>query len=148
MAKVLIGNFKGPKGDKGDKGDRGPQGPKGEQGPVGLVNADAAIEFEDYTTEGVEVPTPEAAMAEIVSGKSLKGIISNIKAFFKGVVTLGMIVNNLDDVLAVEEGTVLPVGCKALQEVSAKIQLLMYVKTDVKQLNAGNNSFIVEPPSV
>lgn len=87
-------------------------------------------------------------MAEIVSGKSLKGIISNIKAFFKGVVTLGMIVNNLDDVLAVEEGTVLPVGCKALQEVSAKIQLLMYVKTDVKQLNAGNNSFIVEPPSV
>ena len=28
------------------------------------------------------------------------------------------------------------------------MELLMYVKTDVKQLNAGNNSFIVEPPSV
>lgn len=61
MAKVLIGNFKGPKGDKGDKGDRGPQGPKGEQGPVGLVNADAAIEFEDYTTEGGRSSYPRSS---------------------------------------------------------------------------------------
>ncbi len=121
MARVWIGNFKGPKGDKGDKGDIGPQGPKGEQGPMGLVNAEAAIEFEDYTTEGAEIPTPEEALAEMVSGKSLKGIISNIRAFFKGVVTLGMIVNNLEDVLNVEEGTVLPVGCKALQDLNVKM---------------------------
>lgn len=33
MAKVLIGNFKGP------KGDTGPQGPQGEQGPTGATGA-------------------------------------------------------------------------------------------------------------
>lgn len=35
MAKVLIGNIKGPKGDKGEKGEQGPQGPEGTQGPQG-----------------------------------------------------------------------------------------------------------------
>ena len=41
MAKVLIGNVKGPKGDTGPqgepgaKGDTGPQGERGEQGPAG-----------------------------------------------------------------------------------------------------------------
>lgn len=36
MAKILIGNFKGPKGDKGDKGDVGPQGATGAQGAQGI----------------------------------------------------------------------------------------------------------------
>lgn len=85
MARVWIGNFKGPKGDQGDKGDVGPQGPRGEQGPMGLVNGEAAIEFEDYEAEGIEVPEPDTALAEIASGKSLKDVISNIKAFLKGV---------------------------------------------------------------
>ena len=85
MARVWIGNFKGAKGDQGDKGDVGPQGPRGEQGPMGLVNGEAAIEFEDYEAEGIEVPEPDTALAEIASGKSLKGVISNIKAFLKGV---------------------------------------------------------------
>ena len=84
MSRVLIGNFKGPKGDKGDKGDIGPQGPQGPQGPVGLVNADAAIEFDDYSAEEVEIPTAEEVLAEIVSGKSLKSLLSNIKAFLMG----------------------------------------------------------------
>ena len=36
MAKVLIGNIKGPKGDKGDKGDRGIQGVQGLKGDQGI----------------------------------------------------------------------------------------------------------------
>lgn len=35
MAKVILGNVKGPKGDKGDTGDTGPQGPKGATGATG-----------------------------------------------------------------------------------------------------------------
>lgn len=83
MARVLIGNFKGPKGDNGEKGDPGPQGPKGEQGNTGLVNADGIIEFEDYLETGAVLPTPEEALAGIASGMSLKSVISNIKAFLK-----------------------------------------------------------------
>ena len=42
MAKVLIGNFKGPKGDKGATGATGatgPQGPQGKQGNTGATGA-------------------------------------------------------------------------------------------------------------
>ena len=35
MAKVLLGNIKGPQGPKGDKGDTGAQGPKGATGATG-----------------------------------------------------------------------------------------------------------------
>ena len=35
MAKVLLGNIKGPKGDKGDTGATGPQGPTGKTGATG-----------------------------------------------------------------------------------------------------------------
>ena len=39
MAKIFIGNVKGPKGDKGDQGPVGPQGPTGPQGEPGLDGA-------------------------------------------------------------------------------------------------------------
>ena len=45
MARVLIGNFKGPKGDKGDTGATGatgPQGPQGKQGNTGATGATGA----------------------------------------------------------------------------------------------------------
>lgn len=45
MAKVLIGNFKGPKGDTGSKGETGAtgaQGPKGEAGAAGAKGATGA----------------------------------------------------------------------------------------------------------
>lgn len=39
MARILIGNIKGPKGDKGATGSQGPQGIQGPQGPLPpLVN--------------------------------------------------------------------------------------------------------------
>lgn len=36
MARLLIGNIKGPKGDKGDTGATGPQGKQGKQGAQGV----------------------------------------------------------------------------------------------------------------
>lgn len=35
MARILIGNIKGPQGPQGEKGDVGPQGPQGIQGDTG-----------------------------------------------------------------------------------------------------------------
>ena len=34
MARILIGNIRGPKGDKGEIGQTGPMGPTGPQGPL------------------------------------------------------------------------------------------------------------------
>lgn len=66
MARILIGNIKGPqgaKGDKGDKGDTGPQGPAGPQGATGpmpaLVNG--------FTTTEAGIAALDAA-----AGKTLK----------------------------------------------------------------------------
>lgn len=66
MARILIGNIKGPqgaKGDKGDKGDTGSQGPAGPQGATGpmpaLVNG--------FTTTEAGVAALDAA-----AGKTLK----------------------------------------------------------------------------
>ena len=39
MARLLIGNIKGPKGDKGDTGATGPQGKQGAQGKQGIQGA-------------------------------------------------------------------------------------------------------------
>ena len=45
MAKILIGNIKGPKGDTGPQGVQGPVGPQGPQGPLPpLVNNALATE--------------------------------------------------------------------------------------------------------
>ena len=45
MARILIGNIKGPKGDTGPQGEQGPVGPQGPQGPLPpLVNSALATE--------------------------------------------------------------------------------------------------------
>ena len=45
MARILIGNIKGPKGDMGPQGEQGPVGPQGPQGPLPpLVNNALATE--------------------------------------------------------------------------------------------------------
>lgn len=45
MAKILIGNIKGPKGDTGEQGPQGATGPQGPQGPLPpLVNNALATE--------------------------------------------------------------------------------------------------------
>ena len=52
MARVLIGNIKGPKGDKGDIGATGPQGPVGAQGPQGLPGKDGTAALNHPTFVG------------------------------------------------------------------------------------------------
>lgn len=49
--------------------------------------------FEDYEVN--PSPTPEQALPNIITGKPVKTLFSNIKAFLKGTVTLGRLANNL-----------------------------------------------------
>lgn len=67
MARILIGNIKGPKGDTGAQGPQGPVGPQGPQGPLPpLVNNALATE--------AGVSALDAAM-----GKTLQDQITNNK---------------------------------------------------------------------
>lgn len=67
MARILIGNIKGPKGDTGPQGEQGPVGPQGPQGPLPpLVNSALATE--------AGVAALDAAM-----GKTLQDQITNNK---------------------------------------------------------------------
>lgn len=67
MARILIGNIKGPQGEQGPQGVQGPVGPQGPQGPLPpLVNNALATE--------AGVAALDAAM-----GKTLQDQITNNK---------------------------------------------------------------------
>ncbi len=71
MARILIGNIKGPQGipgAKGDKGDVGPRGPAGPSGSPGLVDNTTPIEF-----------TEAAQRANLVSGDSIATLFGKQK---------------------------------------------------------------------
>lgn len=55
MARLLIGNIKGPKGDKGDTGATGPQGKQGAQGVQGLQGPQGPVGPQGAS--GVTAPT-------------------------------------------------------------------------------------------
>lgn len=60
MARILIGNIKGPKGDTGAKGATGPQGPAGPQGPLPPL------------TNNALATTPGVSALDAVMGKTLQ----------------------------------------------------------------------------
>lgn len=72
MARILIGNIKGPKGDTGAKGATGPQGPAGPQGPLPSL------------TNNALATTPGVSALDAVMGKTLNekigGVISDLGA--------------------------------------------------------------------
>lgn len=71
MARILIGNIKGPQGipgAKGDKGDVGPRGPAGPSGSPGLVDNTTPIEF-----------TEAAQRGNLVSGDSIATLFGKQK---------------------------------------------------------------------
>lgn len=64
MAKILLGNIKGPKGDAGPQGPIGPQGPQGPQGPKGDIYN--TVPVANNTAASVQaVPSNSAPCAEV-----------------------------------------------------------------------------------
>ena len=68
MARVLIGNIKGPQGDKGDPGRPGPEGPPG---PTGQVDSSTPIEFTEAESD-INIASGESL--KVLFGKLLKTI--------------------------------------------------------------------------
>lgn len=68
MARILIGNIKGPQGIPGVKGDKGDVGPRGPAGPPGSVDNTTPIEF-----------TEAAQRENLVSGDSIATLFGKQK---------------------------------------------------------------------
>ena len=68
MAKILIGNIKGPQGIQGPKGDKGDTGATGPAGPMGAVDNTTPIEF-----------TEAAQRENLVSGDSIAALFGKQK---------------------------------------------------------------------
>lgn len=68
MARILIGNIKGPQGIQGPKGDKGDTGATGPAGPMGAVDNTTLIEF-----------TEAAQRANLVSGDSIAALFGKQK---------------------------------------------------------------------
>lgn len=72
MARILIGNIKGPKGDTGAQGPKGATGPQGPAGPTGVVDANTPVAFTEATAD-----------TDIASGDTLGTIAGKIKKSIK-----------------------------------------------------------------
>lgn len=77
MARLFLGNVKGPKGDTGAKGAQGIQGPQGPAGPTGAVDKDTAIIF-----------SQAAERKNIASGESIATVFGKIMKFFADLKTV------------------------------------------------------------
>lgn len=111
MAKVLIGNFKGPKGDTGDEGPEGVQGIQGPPGPAGENGAS----YEAGTFTGILSNSSSSNIA------SAKGVYKKIE----GLVHIYVAIPNMT-------GTVpnklrgLPVVTAGALSMNNKSELLIY----------------------
>ena len=111
MAKVLIGNFKGPKGDTGDEGPEGVQGIQGPPGPAG----ESGASYEAGTFTGILSNSSSSNIA------SAKGVYKKIE----GLVHIYVAIPNMT-------GTVpnklrgLPVVTAGALSMNNKSELLIY----------------------
>ena len=84
--------------------------------------------FEDYTNPETEVPDADTAMAAIKSKTSIGVLFQNIKAFFKGAITIGKLVDNCTS-------TSTDLGLTANQG-KVLMDRILGVEEDVSELNA------------
>lgn len=71
MARILIGNIRGPQGVQGPKGDKGDTGATGPAGPMGAVDNATPIEF-----------TEAAQRENLVSGDAINVLFGKIKKWY------------------------------------------------------------------
>ena len=74
MARLLIGNIKGPKGDKGEKGDMGTQGPTGPTGSPGAKGATGTRGSMWYRGTAI---TGTSTTAKVFSGSGITSALVN-----------------------------------------------------------------------
>lgn len=77
MARILIGNIKGPQGIPGPKGDKGDTGATGPAGPMGAVDNTTPIEF-----------TEAAQLANLVSGDAINVLFGKQKKWNSNIIPI------------------------------------------------------------
>lgn len=85
MAKILIGNIKGPQGIQGIQGNDGATGPQGPPGPMGAVDNTTPIEF-----------TEAAQLANLVSGDSIATLFGKQKKWNADILPIQEVVYSND----------------------------------------------------
>lgn len=101
MAKILIGNIKGPKGDKGDKGEQGVQGVQGEQGIQGVPGAGYTLTDTDIANVAAEAKATLTA-SDVRAGT----FVGQVKANASGQPASVSLLRNSKIVLTEEDPTV------------------------------------------
>ena len=77
MARILIGNIKGPQGIQGPKGDKGDTGATGPAGPAGAVDNTTPIEF-----------TEAAQLDNLVSGDAINILFGKQKKWNSNIIPI------------------------------------------------------------
>ena len=79
MARILIGNIKGPKGDTGPQGEQGPVGPQGPQGPLPpLVNNALSTEAGVAALDAVMGKTLQDQITQVNSDLNSRTAVSDL----------------------------------------------------------------------
>ena len=119
MARILIGNIKGPKGDTGARGATGPQGPAGPQGPLPPL------------TNNALATTPGVSALDAVMGKTLQDQITKQNS------DLGLQYDTVIATKDVSNNTVTTVCNKWLAKgvyvVNANLRLVLPTQTTIEQ---------------
>lgn len=111
MAKILIGNFKGPKGDTGDEGPEGVQGVQGPPGPAG----ESGASYEAGTFTGI---LSNSSSSNIASAKGVYKKIEGLVYIYIAIPnTTGTVPNKLKG---------LPVVTAGALSMNNKSELLIY----------------------
>lgn len=111
MAKVLIGNFKGPKGDTGDEGPEGVQGIQGQPGPAG----ESGASYEAGTFTGI---LSNSSNSNIASAKGIYKKIESLVYIYVAITNMtGKVPNKLRG---------LPVVTAGALSMNNKSELLIY----------------------
>ena len=85
MARILIGNIKGPQGIPGQDGAVGPVGPVGPPGPMGAVDNTTPIEF-----------TEAAQRKNLVSGDAINVLFGKIKKWYGDILPIQEVIYSND----------------------------------------------------
>ena len=105
MARILIGNIKGPQGEQGPQGAQGPVGPQGPQGPLPpLVNNALATE--------AGVSALDAAMGKTLQDQitNNKNDITQLNSNLSGIVSGSLTLSYINSTTMWGESDVLPVN--------------------------------------
>lgn len=90
MARIFIGNIKGPQGERGPQGEQGPVGPQGPQGPLPpLVNNALATEAGVSALDAVMGKTLQDQITQNTQG--ITQLYSNLSGIVSGSLTLSYI---------------------------------------------------------